>query len=82
MTDLTGKAVLVTGGSRGIGAAVARGAARAGWDVAVNYTRDAAAAAVVAADVRAAGRRALTLQADVGDPAAVAVLFEALYAAM
>jgi len=59
--------LLVTGASRGIGAATARLAARAGWDVAVNYTRDAAAAQAVAQDVRALGRRALVVQADVAN---------------
>jgi len=67
--------LLVTGGSRGIGAATARLAATRGWDVAVNYTRDAAAAAAVAADVRAAGRRAWMLQADVADEAQVLAMF-------
>ena len=67
--------LLVTGGSRGIGAATARLAAQRGWDVAVNYTRDEAAAEAVAADVRACGRRALVLQADVGDEAQVVAMF-------
>lgn len=67
--------LLVTGGSRGIGAATARLAAARGWDVAINYTRDAAAAETVAADVRAAGRRALLLQADVADEAQVLAMF-------
>ena len=70
--------LLVTGGSRGIGAAVARHAAAAGWDVAVNYTRDAAAAEAVAAQVRALGRRALTLQADVADESEVQAMFARL----
>jgi len=70
--------LLVTGGSRGIGAATARLAATRGWDVAVNYTRDAAAAEAVAADVRAAGRRAWVLQADVADEAQVLAMFEQL----
>lgn len=74
----TQRYLLVTGGSRGIGAAVARQAAAAGWNVAVNYTRDAAAAEAVAADVRAAGRRAVVLQADVSDEAQVEALFERL----
>jgi NAD(P)-dependent dehydrogenase (short-subunit alcohol dehydrogenase family) len=69
------KTLLITGGSRGIGAAVARLAALRGHDVAINYTRDAAAAEAVAADVRAAGRRALVIQADVGDEAAVRAMF-------
>ncbi len=67
--------VLVTGASRGIGAAVALGCARAGWDVAVNYARDAAAAERVAREVRALGRRAIHVQADVADEAAVLAMF-------
>jgi NAD(P)-dependent dehydrogenase (short-subunit alcohol dehydrogenase family) len=67
--------LLVTGGSRGIGAAVARQAAAAGWDLAINYGRDAASAEQVAADVRAAGRRAITIAADVADEAAVLAMF-------
>lgn len=67
--------MIVTGASRGIGAATARRAAQAGFDVAVNYRRDAAAAERVAADVRAAGRRAVTVQADMADPAAIDRLF-------
>ena len=67
--------LLVTGGSRGIGAATALRAAAAGWDVAVNYARDAAAAEQVAAQVRAAGRRAFAVAADVADEAAVLAMF-------
>jgi NAD(P)-dependent dehydrogenase (short-subunit alcohol dehydrogenase family) len=70
--------LLITGGSRGIGAAVARQAAAAGWHVAINFTRDAAAAETVAADVRAAGRRAWTVQADVADEAQVEAMFARL----
>ena len=77
-TDDSPRWLLVTGGSRGIGAAVARRAAAAGWDVAINYARDAAAADAVAADVRAAGRRALTLAADVQHADQVASMFERL----
>ncbi|EHR69444.1 short-chain alcohol dehydrogenase like protein [Burkholderiales bacterium JOSHI_001] len=69
------KTLLVTGASRGIGAATALLAAQRGWDVAVNYTRDAVAAESVAQQVRDAGRRALVLQADVADEAAVLALF-------
>ena len=67
--------LLVTGGSRGIGAACSRLAAQRGWDVAVNYTRDAAAAERLAAEVRGAGRRAITVQADVADEAQVLAMF-------
>ncbi len=70
--------LLVTGGSRGIGAAVARQAAAAGWHVAINYTRDSGAAETVAADVRAAGRKAFTVQGDVADEDAVIAMFTAL----
>jgi len=69
------KTLLVTGGSRGIGAAAAVLAAQRGWDVAVNYTRDAAAAERVAAQVRAAGRRALVIQADVAEEDQVLAMY-------
>ena len=69
--------LLVTGGSRGIGAAVARMAASRGWDVAVNYVRDRAAAEAVVAEVEAAGRRGAAVQGDLADPAQVAPLFDA-----
>ena len=70
--------LLITGGSRGIGAATARLAAMRGWDVAINYARDEAAAQAVAADVRALGRRALLLQADVGVETEVVAMFATL----
>jgi len=70
--------LLVTGGSRGIGAAVARGAAAAGYDVAVNCMRDEGAAQAVAAAVRAAGRQAWVYRADVGDEDQVLAMFAAL----
>jgi NAD(P)-dependent dehydrogenase (short-subunit alcohol dehydrogenase family) len=65
---------LVTGASRGIGRAIALGLASTGWDVAVNYRSDAAAAAELVDTVAAAGRRAVALAADVTDPAAAARL--------
>ncbi|WOI57843.1 SDR family oxidoreductase [Palleronia sp. LCG004] len=58
--------MIVTGGSRGIGAAVARLAARRGFDVCLGYARDQASADRVAADIRAQGRTALALQVDTG----------------
>ena len=68
--------LLVTGGSRGIGAATALLAAARGWDLVLNYARDASAAEAVAARARAGGRRVLTLKADVGDEAQVLAMFE------
>lgn len=73
--------LLVTGAGRGIGRAVALMAAQRGWDVALNYARDAAAAERTAADVLAAGAQALLLPADVADDAAVVAMFAALDAA-
>jgi NAD(P)-dependent dehydrogenase (short-subunit alcohol dehydrogenase family) len=67
--------VLVTGASRGIGAACARLAARRGFDVAVNYNTNAEAAAKVVADVERAGRRAVALQGDMGKEADVERVF-------
>ena len=72
------RSVLITGGSRGIGAATALHCARDGWAVAVTCARDEAAANEVAARVRALGRRALVLRADVADEAAVRSMFERL----
>jgi NAD(P)-dependent dehydrogenase (short-subunit alcohol dehydrogenase family) len=70
------KVVLITGASRGIGAATARLAASRGYDVCVNYRRDAAAADEVRRDIDAAGRRAIAVAADVGVEADVVRLFE------
>ncbi len=70
-----GQVMLVTGASRGIGAAIARRAARAGWDVAVNYAGSAGKAAEVARAVEAAGQRAICVQADVGNGDEVAAMF-------
>lgn len=67
MIDLTGKAALVTGGSRGIGRAIALRLARQGADVAFSYRGNATAAATTVADVEALGRRAISIQADASD---------------
>lgn len=68
--------LIVTGGSRGIGAAVARLAGRKGWDVAVNYAAQRDRAEEVADDIRATGRRAIAVRADVGSESDVVSLFE------
>jgi NAD(P)-dependent dehydrogenase (short-subunit alcohol dehydrogenase family) len=72
------RVLLVTGASRGIGAACAVRAAEAGWDIGVNFQRDEEAAERVAAQVRALGRRACTLRADVASEGAVEAMFTAL----
>ena len=64
--DRTGKIVLVTGAQEGIGRAMAREFAASGADVAINWLNDGAAAERTAETVRAGGRQALTVQADVG----------------
>ena len=74
-TPSSGRCVLVTGASRGIGAAAAIACAAKGWDVAVNYARDERAAEAVAEKVRALGRRAIVVGADVADEAAVLAMF-------
>jgi len=73
---MSGKVLIVTGGSRGIGAAVCRLAAAQGWDVAVNYAGNASAAEQTAEAVRAAGRRAVTVQGDMAEEADILRLFE------
>jgi 3-oxoacyl-[acyl-carrier protein] reductase len=69
-----GAAALVTGGSRGIGAAVALELAGAGWPVAVNYREDSAGAARTVAAIEAGGGRAVALGADVSDAEQAAAL--------
>ena len=69
-------AVLVTGGSRGIGAAVARLAATRGYDVCVNYMSNEEAAEAVVAAVEAEGRKGCAIHADVANPMQVEQLFE------
>lgn len=70
------RTLLITGAGRGIGAATAVVAARAGWQVGVNYVADEASARAVVAAVAAAGGRAAALHADVSDEASVERLFD------
>jgi NAD(P)-dependent dehydrogenase (short-subunit alcohol dehydrogenase family) len=69
--SLTGKRALVTGASRGIGAAIARTLAAEGADVAITYEKSADLAATVVRDIETLGRRAVAIQADSADVAAV-----------
>jgi len=75
---LEGKVALVTGGSRGIGAAIARRLAREGADVAVSYAASAQKAAALVREIEAGGGRAAAFQADQGDPAEVRALVESV----
>lgn len=70
--------MLITGGSRGVGAATARLAAAQGYDVALSFVSDESAALAVVAEVEAQGQRALAVRADSADPGQVAELFEAV----
>ncbi|ASJ73508.1 SDR family oxidoreductase [Granulosicoccus antarcticus] len=72
------KTVLITGGSRGIGAATAVLAAQVGYDVAINFTANEAAAEEVAKLVRATGQRAMTVRADVSKDNDVIKMFQAI----
>lgn len=77
MTNQSNKIAIVTGASRGIGAAIAERLGRDGFTVIVNYSGNAAPAEAVAQKIEAAGGRALTAKADVSDPAAVRGMFDA-----
>jgi NAD(P)-dependent dehydrogenase (short-subunit alcohol dehydrogenase family) len=73
--------MLITGAASGLGAATARLAAAAGWDVAIGCERNDLGAEQVAEAVRTAGSRAVTCRGDVSDPDAVAGMFDAVLAA-
>ncbi|MDR6406666.1 SDR family oxidoreductase [Paraburkholderia terricola] len=79
--SIENRIAIVTGGSRGIGAAICRRLARDGLTVVINYASDAGEAERLANDIVASGGRATTAQADVSDPAAVARLFDTTEAA-
>lgn len=78
--DLTGRTALVTGASRGIGRGIALALARAGADVAVNYRRDADAAAETVSAIAALGRKAVAYHAAVDDFDACAAMIEGVTA--
>ncbi|MCZ8397093.1 SDR family oxidoreductase [Achromobacter ruhlandii] len=77
-TESQAPVILITGGSRGVGAATARLAAAQGYDVAISYVSNEAAARAVVADVQALGRRALAVRADSAEPQQVTHLFAAI----
>jgi 3-oxoacyl-[acyl-carrier protein] reductase len=76
--SLEGRVALVTGGGRGIGKAIALGLAEDGADVALNYRRDADAAAETVAEIEKLGRKAIAYGADVGDYEQVSAMIESV----
>jgi len=76
MNRLSGKTVLVTGASKGIGRALALGCAREGADVVVNYNSDRAGADTAVAEIQALGRRALALKADISRVSQIERMFD------
>src|SRR5947199_6841241 len=76
MNKLEGKIALITGGSRGIGAAIAKRLAAEGANIAITYTKGADAAASVVKEIERAGRKAITIQADAADAEAVKAAVE------
>lgn len=77
MSGLAGKTALITGGSRGIGRAIAERFAAEGANIVVNFVSDAQAANQVVTTIKGAGGKAVAVQADTVDPAALRGLFDA-----
>ena len=76
MSKLAKKVALVTGGSRGIGAAIAKRLAADGASVAITYTKDASAASAVVKAIEGAGGKAVAIQADAADAKAISAAVE------
>ncbi|PVE20710.1 3-ketoacyl-ACP reductase [Microvirga sp. KLBC 81] len=81
MSENSNKVAIITGASRGIGAAIAERLAGDGFTIVINYAGKSSEAAALAARIEQGGGRTLTAQADVGDPAAIGRMFDAAEAA-